>query len=56
LIEVLVRPSVAGDLMTVGIHLGDNIPPVLINSTLADVVASDEESCVSVASFELSHD
>jgi hypothetical protein len=56
LIEVLVRPSVTGDLMTVCIHLGDDLPPVLIDSALADVVAGDEESCVSVASFELSHD
>jgi hypothetical protein len=51
-----VRPSVAGDLMAVGIHLGDDIPPVLINGTLADVVTGNEEGCMSLASFELSHD
>jgi hypothetical protein len=56
LIEVLVGPSVTGDLMTVGVHLGDNVPPVFIDSALADVVTGDEESCVRVASFELSHD
>jgi hypothetical protein len=56
LIEVLVGPSVTGDLMTVGVHLGDNVPPVFIDSALADVVTGHEESCVRVASFELSHD
>jgi hypothetical protein len=51
-----VRPSVACNLMAVGIHLGDDIPPVLVNGTLADVVTGDEESCMGVASFELGHD
>jgi hypothetical protein len=54
-IEVLVRPSMAGNLMALGVHVLDNTPPVLINGAFAKVVASNEEGCVGVARLELCH-
>jgi hypothetical protein len=55
LIKILVGPGMAGDLMTVGIHLRDHTSPVLVNSALANIVASDKEGCVSVTGLKLSH-
>lgn len=44
--EVLVRPGVTGDLVALVVHLLDDTRPVLVDSTLANVVTSKEESSV----------
>jgi hypothetical protein len=53
--EVLVRPRMAGDLVTSGIHLGDDGRPLggsIIDSALAVVDTSDEESRLHIVLFE----
>jgi hypothetical protein len=42
--------------MAFGIHLGDDTRPVLVDRTLAQVVSSDEESCLRVPLLELRQD
>lgn len=51
--EILVRPSVRGNLVTVGDHTIDDIAPLLIDSTLAKVDTGDEESGLETGSSEL---
>lgn len=54
--EILMGPSVTRNLMTLVVHVRDDAPPLLVNGTLAVVVARNEKRRVSVASFELSYD
>jgi hypothetical protein len=51
--QILVGPSVGGDLVTFGDHTLDNRSPFLINSTLADVNTSDKEGSLEARRIEL---
>ena len=47
------RPGVGSDLVTLGFHALDDSGPLLIDSTLADVVTGDEEGSLESGSIEL---
>ena len=47
------RPGVGSDLVTLGFHALDDSGPLLIDSTLANVVTGDEEGSLESGSIEL---
>ena len=51
--KVLVRPGMGSDLVTFGLHALDDSGPLLIDSTLADVVTGNEEGGLESGSVEL---
>ena len=51
--KILVGPGVGSDLVTIGYHTLDDSLPLLIDSTLADVVTGDEEGGLEASSGEL---
>jgi len=53
-VEVLVRPSVTGNLVALRIHSLDDTTPVLVNGTFADIVTSYEEGSLCVVLVKLS--
>jgi hypothetical protein len=55
-VEILMRPGMTGDLVTLCVHVGDNASPVLVDRALTKVVASDEESGLPVVGLELVQD
>lgn len=54
--QVLVGPRVGGDLVTFSYHTSDNGSPSLINGTLANIDASDEEGGLEASRVELVQD
>jgi hypothetical protein len=56
LVKILVGPGVTGNLVALGVHVGNNAAPVLVDCTLAIVIASNEESGLRVLCSELRHD
>lgn len=54
--EILVRPSVRSDLVTLGDHALDGTAPLLINGTLSDVDTSDEEGSLEARRSEFVQD
>lgn len=54
--EILVRPGVGSDLVTLCDHASDDSTPLLINGTLAKVNTSDEEGSFETGSSELIQD
>lgn len=51
--KILVGPGVGSDLVAVGDHTPDDSLPLLVDSTLADVVTGDEEGGLEASSGEL---
>lgn len=49
-------PGMTGDLVTIVVHVLNDVAPVLINGTLADIVTSNEESSPTASGLEFRHD
>jgi hypothetical protein len=54
--EILMGPGVGSDLVTIVVHPLDDASPVLVDSSLSNVVTSKEEGGVPAPGLELLHD